>query len=120
MTVSILGIAIGLIVSGVTIGVFVAMGYYAVRIMRGLKGGVLSKGWVPITIAVFFLIAGQLLLDTSASRNIAQTTSGWLSFLGSLSETVAGLLIVVGFRAQYRAWYPKETTPEKTVEANKV
>jgi hypothetical protein len=97
---------IGLIFSVVTIGVFVAMGFYAIKILRGFKGGLLGKGWRFIAIAVFFFIAGQLFLDSGAGQATRglQSIAQYNILLGSLMETFGGLLLVVGFRAQNNIW----------------
>ena len=61
---------LGLVFSVVTIGVFIAMGYYALKNLRGFRGGLLSNGWKYISIAVFFFIAGQLFLDSGGGQAI--------------------------------------------------
>jgi hypothetical protein len=97
---------LGLSFSAVTIGVFVAMGFYAVKNLRGFKGGLLSKGWRYISIAVFFFIAGQFFLDSGAAQAIngIQSFAQYSITLGSLMETIGGFLLVLGFRAQNNVW----------------
>lgn|SRR5487761_709124 len=97
---------LSLIFSVVTIGVFIAMGFYATKNLRGFKGGLLSKGWKFISIAVFFFIAGQLFLDSGAGEAIRglQSIAQYNIELGSVMETLGGLLLVLGFRAQNNVW----------------
>lgn len=102
--------------SAFTIGVFIAMGYYSVRILRSFRGGVLAKGWVPICMAVFFLIAGQILLASYASPGLTETTSRLVLLAGSLTDSIGGLLIAIGFRAQYSAWKVPEKIEAKSAQ----
>ena len=99
-------IILSLVFSVVTIGVFIAMGFYAVKNLKGFKGGLLSKGWRYISIAVFFFIAGQLFLDSGAGQAIRglQTIAQYNIAFGSLMETLGGLFLVMGFRAQNNIW----------------
>jgi hypothetical protein len=104
--VDISNVTLGLIFSVATIGVFIAMGFYAVKNLKGFKGGLLSKGWKYISIAVFFFIAGQLFLDSGAGqaiRGMAPIAQYNIAF-GSLMETLGGALLVMGFRAQNNIW----------------
>jgi hypothetical protein len=96
---------LSLIFSVVTIGVFIALGFYATKNLRGFKGGLLSKGWRFISIAVFF-IAGQLFLDSGAGQALRglQSIAQYNIELGSVMETLGGLLLVLGFRAQNNVW----------------
>ena len=97
---------LGLAFSVTTIGVFIAMGFYAVKNLRGFKGGLLSRGWKFISIAVFFFIAGQLFLDSGsgqALRGLGEIAQYNIAF-GSLMETLGGLFLVLGFRAQNNIW----------------
>lgn len=82
------------------------MGFYATKNLRGFKGGLLSKGWKFISIAVFFFIAGQLFLDSGAGEAIRglQSIAQYNIELGSVMETLGGLLLVLGFRAQNNVW----------------
>ncbi len=100
------GVALGLIFSVLTIGVFIAMGFYAIKNLRGHKGGLLSKGWQYISVAVLFFIAGQLFLDSGAGQAIhgMSIIAQYNIALGSLMETLGGLLLVIGFRAQNNIW----------------
>ena len=97
---------LGLIFSIITIGVFIVMGFYAMKNLRGFKGGVLSRGWRFISIAVFFFIAGQFFLDSGAGQAISgvQSIAQYNIVFGSLMETLGGLLLVIGFRAQNNIW----------------
>jgi uncharacterized membrane protein len=104
--VDIITATVSLVFSAVTIGVFIAMGFYAIRNLRAFRGGLLSKGWRDISIAVFFFIAGQLLLDSGAGQAVQgmQSLAMYNIFLGSVAETVGGLLLVLGFRTQSNIW----------------
>jgi hypothetical protein len=92
-----------------TLGVFAAMGYYAIKILRGFKGGVLHQGWNLMAASALFFIVGQLFLLGGAGQalrdiGIAQDSIA----LGSALETIGGLLLVMGFRTQYNIWNPKQ------------
>ncbi len=97
---------LGVAFSVLTIGVFIAMGFYAVKNLRGHKGGLLSKGWKYISVAVLFFIVGQLFLDSGAGQAISglQTIAQYNVTFGSVMETLGGLLLVLGFRAQNNIW----------------
>ncbi len=90
------------------------MGFYSIRILKSFRGGVLSKGWKYISIAVPFLIFGQLMSGLGNSQSLVMTQQEILRVVGISLSAIGGLLIVVGFRAQYQAWNPKgmKTTPE--------
>lgn len=89
-----------------TIAIWILMGYYSVRILRGFKGGILSKGWKFICIAVPFLIFGQLTTGLGNSDKIL-VQGEIFSVLGASLSLVGGILIVIGFKTQYNAWNPK-------------
>ncbi|MGI0092138.1 MAG: hypothetical protein ACREBS_10545 [Nitrososphaerales archaeon] len=91
-----------------TIAIWVLMGFYSARILRSFRGGVLSKGWKYICIAVPFFIIGQLSTGMSDSGSIASMQQEILAALGTSLSAIGGLMVVVGFRAQYNAWHPKE------------
>ncbi|MFI5419936.1 MAG: hypothetical protein ACHQ1H_03110, partial [Nitrososphaerales archaeon] len=80
---------------------------YAVRILRSLRGGVLSQGWKFICVAVPFLIFGQLITSMGGSSSIALPQAQTLKVLGFSLSAIGGLMIVIGFRSQFRAWNPK-------------
>lgn len=103
---TVIGMILSIAISLLTIAVFIAMGFYAIKNLRGFKGGLLSKGWKYISIAVFFFIAGQLFLDTGGGQAIRglSTAGGYSIFLGSVMETIGGLFLVLGFRAQNNVW----------------
>ncbi len=90
-----------------TIVVWILMGYYSVRILRSFKGGLLSNGWKYICIAVPFLIFGQLATSMSGSDSISVTLEQTFKVLGASLSLIGGIMIVIGFRSQYRIWNPK-------------
>jgi len=90
-----------------TIAIWILMGYYSIRILRSFKGGLLGNGWKYICIAVPFLIFGQLITSMGGSSSIAITQGQILRVLGASLSAVGGLMIVIGFRSQFRAWNPK-------------
>ena len=96
-----------------TIAIWILMGYYSVRILRSFRGGLLSSGWKYICIAVPFLIFGQLITSMGGSGSIATEQEQILRIAGASLSAIGGLMIVVGFRAQYRVWNPKgmKSTP---------
>ncbi len=108
MTATLVTQIIGLAFMIGTLGVFAAMGYYAIKILRTLRGGILQNGWRYIAIAAFPFILGQLFLLGGAGQALANLGIAQFNIaLGSILETVAGLFLVIGFRAQYSAWNPK-------------
>lgn len=91
-----------------TFGVFVAMAYYAVKILRGFRGGVLQSGWNLMACSAFLFIFGQLFLLGGAGQALKEAGIAQYNIaLGSVLETAGGLLLVLGFRAQYKIWKPK-------------
>jgi len=94
-----------------TIAIWILMGYYSVRILRSFKGGLLSEGWKYICIAVPFLIFGQLATSMGGSDSITLTQEQILKVLGITLSLIGGIMIVIGFRSQYRMWNPKGMKP---------
>jgi hypothetical protein len=86
-----------------TIAIWILMGYYSVRILRSFKGGILSKGWKFICIAVPFLIFGQLATGLGTNNSLASIQQEIFRTLGGSLSLIGGIMIVVGFRAEYRA-----------------
>ncbi|MDA4111346.1 MAG: hypothetical protein OK439_02325, partial [Thaumarchaeota archaeon] len=72
------------------------------------KGGILSKGWKFICIAVPSLIFGQLATSLGGSSSITLVQDQILKSLGASMSLIGGLLIVIGFRTEYRIWNPKQ------------
>ncbi len=112
---------LGSIFSLATIGVFIAMAFYAVKNLKGFKGGLLSSGWKFISISVFFFIVGQLFLETGSGQ--ALSGMGGLAqynvAFGSLMETLGGALLVMGFRAQNNIWKTEKIAPSISTKQNK-
>jgi hypothetical protein len=113
----ILGVVAALVLVFGTFIIWGLMGFYSVRILKSFRGGVLSRGWKYISIAVPFLISGQLMSGLGNSQSLAMTQQEILRVVGMSLSAIGGLLIVVGFRAQYQAWNPKgmksgQATPE--------
>jgi hypothetical protein len=90
-----------------TIAIWILMGYYSVRLFRSFKGGAMSSGWKYICIAVPFLILGQLLTSSGSSSTLTAVQDGILRSTGVAFSLIGGIMIVVGFRAQFRLWNPK-------------
>jgi hypothetical protein len=113
--------ALGLAFSIITIAVFVAMGFYAFKNLKGFKGGLLSRGWKFISIAVFFFIGGQFFLDAGAGQAISglQSVAQYNIVFGSLMETIGGFLLVMGFRAQNNIWKLEKVAPKLVSSASK-
>jgi hypothetical protein len=118
--VDISSVVLGSAFSLATIAVFVAMGFYAVKNLKGFKGGLLSNGWRFISIAVFFFIAGQLFLVTGSGQALQGLglTAQYNVAFGSLMETFGGALLVLGFRAQNNVWKTKKLAPSIVAKAN--
>jgi hypothetical protein len=91
-----------------TIAIWILMGYYSVRILRSFKGGVLSRGWKYICIAVPFLIFGQLATSMGSSGSVALIQDQIFRVAGASLSLLGGIMIVIGFRTEYRAWNPKQ------------
>ncbi len=89
-----------------TIAIWILMGYYSIRLFRYFRGGALSSGWKYICIAVPFLIFGQLATSMGGS-NPAAAMQEILRAGGATFSLLGGIMIVVGFRAQFKAWSPK-------------
>jgi hypothetical protein len=104
----VLAIAAGSIIVFGTIAIWALMGFYSVRILRSFRGGVLSKGWKYICIAVPFLIFGQVSTGIGGSDSLAIMEQAAFKVLGTSLSAIGGLMIVIGFRIQYKAWNPKE------------
>ena len=102
-----------------TIVIWIFMGYYSIRIFRSFGGGVLSRGWKYICIAVPFLILGQLATGINGFGSVTNLQQDMLSALGASLSLVGGLLIIMGFRLEYNAWNPKEMR-QKTPREDKV
>jgi len=83
------------------------MGYYAVRLFRSFKGGVLSYGWKYICVAVPFLIFGELATSMGGSQSITVMQGEILRSAGVALSLFGGIMIVIGFRAQFNVWNPK-------------
>ncbi len=93
------------------------MGYYSVRILRGFRGGVLTKGWTFVCLAVPFLIFGQLASGIGNSQSLGMISQEALRVLGITLSAVGGLFLVLGFRAEYKAWNPKGINGREKVPA---
>lgn len=94
-----------------TIVIWILMGYYSIKILRSFRGGVLSKGWKYISIAVPFLILGQILVGMSGYGSIGVVHL--LRTAGASFSAIGGLMIVIGFRAEHNAWNPKQLKNSK-------
>jgi hypothetical protein len=82
--------------------------YYAIKLLRSMRNGVLEKGWRFIVFAAFCLIFGILALDLSISGLIGNNLLlEILGYAGASLQAVGGLGIAYGFKAQYDAWNPK-------------
>ncbi|MCL5067254.1 MAG: hypothetical protein M1368_02730, partial [Thaumarchaeota archaeon] len=86
---------------------WILMGFYSIRILRSFRGGVLSKGWRYISIAVPFLILGQLFTGMGESSTIALLEDQILRAAGASFSAIGGLMIIIGLRAEHNAWNPK-------------
>jgi hypothetical protein len=105
-------ISLGFVIG--TFAVFVAMAYYAVKILRGFKGGLLQEGWRMMALSAFLFIFGQLFLLGGAGQALAKINIAQYNItIGSALETLGGLLLVLGFRAQYKIWNPKKMIEQR-------
>jgi hypothetical protein len=100
------------------------MGIYGVRMLRGFRGGVLQEGWNLMAYSAFFFILGQVFLLGGAGQALKDIgIAPYNIMLGSSLETIGGLLLVMGFRAQYKIWHPKglkaasSTAEVKTIQS---
>jgi len=99
-----------------TTAIWILMGYYSIKILRSFKGGVLVKGWKYICIAVPFLIFGQLATGMGGSSSLILQSQQILKVVGASLSLIGGLMIVIGFRTEYKAWNPKQMKMEASVE----
>ena len=91
-----------------TIAIWILMGFYSVKILRSFKGGALSKGWKYVCIAVPFLVFGQLISGIGGSSSVTLLQEGTvIKVIGDCLSAIGGLLMVIGFRAEFKAWNPK-------------
>jgi hypothetical protein len=104
---TILAVAAGSTIVIGTIAIWIMLGFYSIRILNSFKGGVLSKGWKYVCIAVPFLIFGQFSTGLGDSSSIAMMQVEILKTIGVSLSAIGGLMIVIGFRTQYNAWHPK-------------
>ena len=115
MTDIILAIVAGSLLVFGTIAVWILMGYYSVKILRSFKGGVLSRGWRYVCIAVPFLVFGQLITGLGSSSSITLLREGAvLKVLGDSLSAIGGLFMVLGFRTEYKSWSPKGLKPKSS------
>ena len=95
-----------------TIAIWILMGYYSIRILKSFKGGLLGKGWRFISIAVPFLVFGQLATSMGGSSSVVLQEQ-ILKVIGASLSAIGGLMIVIGFRSQFKLWTPKGMSSEK-------
>ena len=96
-----------------TIAIWILMGYYSIRILKSFKGGLLGKGWRFISIAVPFLVFGQLATSMGGSSSASLLQDQILKVIGASLSAIGGLMIVIGFRSQFKLWTPKGMSSEK-------
>ena len=80
----------------------------------------MSQGWKYICLAIPLLIFGQLATGISDSNSITLTQEQTLRVIGASLSAMGGLLIVIGFRAQYRMWNPKGMKSSTTLAEQKM
>jgi hypothetical protein len=106
-----MGLLLTIFVSGtlglITIVVWALMGFYSVKILKGFKGGVLGTGWKYISFAVPFLVLGQLATGITGLENFGANQVDVLQGVGAIFSIVGGLMMVIGFKAQFDAWNPR-------------
>ena len=99
----------------VTLAGMAGTAFYAIRLMRSLRNGILERGWRFIVFAAFCLIFGIVALDLSLT-GLSQNSLflGILGYSGAALQAIGAIAIGYGFKAQYDVWNPKGM--KKTVE----
>jgi hypothetical protein len=99
------------IVGVILLGIF---GFYAVRLLRSFKSGILENGWKKVTIGAIFLVLGQF------PHLAAQISSTSLALYFEYPEMLLRLLgivfLILGFRAQYQVWRVDNKNLSSTLE----
>jgi hypothetical protein len=91
-----------------TLAGMVATAFYAIRLLRSMRNGVLEKGWRFIVFAAFCLIIGIVGLDLSvAGMNLNSAFLGVIGYSGAALQAIGAITIAYGFKSQYDAWNPK-------------
>jgi hypothetical protein len=92
-----------------TIAIWIMMGYYSIRMFQSFHGGILSRGWKYVCIAIPFLIVGQLATGFGDSASVTNLfREEVVKAVGVSLSALGGLMLVIGLREQYKAWHPKE------------
>ena len=84
------------------VGVVLAFGFYAVKILASFRAGMLEKGWKQVAYGGIALIVAQLFLISgdvfSGGMNVL------LSVAGTLTRFLGMILIILGMRTHYQVW----------------
>jgi stage V sporulation protein SpoVS len=102
---------ITIVVSIAKLAGMIAIAFYAIKLLRIIRRGLLEKGWKLIVFAAFCLIFGILGLDLSiASRDPNSIVLEVLGYSGAALQTIGAITIAYGFKSQYDVWNPKGMT----------
>ena len=84
------------------VGVVLAFGFYAVKILGSFRAGMLEKGWKEVAYGGISLIVAQLFLLSgdvfSNGMNVV------LNDAGTLTRFLGMILIILGMRTHYHVW----------------
>lgn len=93
--------------------VLMFMGYYAAKILGRLKGGLLQEGWKWITAAAFMILIAQGILVANYALGLNPSQTQYTTLYAYCIKIVAGVLFLLGFRAQYMVWQLKNNKQEE-------
>jgi hypothetical protein len=76
--------------------------FYAVRLLRSFKEGILEKGWKWVSIGAILLAVAQLPYLASETATVSIATA--LNDVGMLMRFSGLVFLILGFKAQYEIW----------------
>jgi hypothetical protein len=100
----------------VTLAGMIATAFYAIKLLRTMRRGLLEKGWRLTVFAAFCLICGIFGLDVSlAGSNLHNIVLEIIGYSGAVLQAIGAITIAYGFKSQYDVWNPNEMkTAQKT------
>jgi hypothetical protein len=99
----------------VALVVLLLMGYYAIKVLGRLKGGLLQEGWKWIASAAIMVLMAQAILVANYVFGLSAEQTQYTSLYAYFIKLIAGALFLIGFRAQYKIWRLKKTEEEEQV-----
>jgi hypothetical protein len=91
-------------------------GFYAVGLLTTFRQGMLEKGWRNVTQGAIILVLAQIpiLISPIGPTGLASL----LDDTGAILRFIGIVLLILGFRAQYRVWRPNRKDLSPTIELN--